>query len=242
MTPNISPPPPKVGVHSPRHPERRAGGCEGAKGSQNAKTVAWPCFFRSLIAVGTPVARCPPHRPGRAGLPHPVPTLSFGVEALLLLDAPSRGHLTRSPGSVSGTWRSLLGSSWLPAFPPLGPQLLQLSPPLPCSPASQVLRRHVTSRGRSSWDHGLSLPLTARSCFLGRPRDLSVLARGVSRVHALVLRPRQTLWTLALSSPSVLPSARIHDVGIWERCFRGSITSACTPPANASASPHDYAA
>ncbi len=38
---------------------------------------------RRLIAVGTPVAGCPPHRPGRAGLPHPVPTLSFGVEALL---------------------------------------------------------------------------------------------------------------------------------------------------------------
>src|SRR6266705_3477544 len=34
-----------------------------------------------LVAVGTPVARRPPHRSGRAGLPHPAPTLGDDAEA-----------------------------------------------------------------------------------------------------------------------------------------------------------------
>jgi hypothetical protein len=200
---------------------------------------AWPvAAFSTPIAVGTPVAGCPPHRPGRAGLPHPVPTLGFGVEALLL-PAPGRAHWSRFPGSASGACFALPGSPWLHPFPPLRP------PPLPrfCSGASPVLRVYVTSRARSSRDCGLGLSLTAcsRSC-CRRPRDLSVLARGVVRVHAHVLRPRQIRPALAISIRSMLPSAWIHGVGIWERCFRGSITHACTPPANASAWPHGFTA
>ena len=134
------------------------------------RSSAQPQFERfHRIAVGTPEAGCPPHRPGRAGLPHPVPTLSFGVEALLP-HAPGPEHLSRFPGSVSGTCRPWSSSSWLPSFPPPGPQSPRLSPPLPCSHASLVLPRHVTSRDRSSRGCGLSLSLAAR---LVRPRAIT---------------------------------------------------------------------
>ncbi len=40
-----------------------------------------PGVLPSLVAVGTPVARRPPHRSGRAALPHPAPTLGDDAEA-----------------------------------------------------------------------------------------------------------------------------------------------------------------
>ena len=76
--------------------------------------------------------------------PHPIPSTCHAPPAL-----------------VSGTCCPWSGSSWLPSFPPPSPQLLRPLPPLLCSPASQVLRRHVTSRDRSSRGYGLSLSLTA---------------------------------------------------------------------------------
>src|SRR5436309_461137 len=38
------------------------------------------CRVRDYVAVGTPVARRPPHRTGRAALPHPAPTLGDDAE------------------------------------------------------------------------------------------------------------------------------------------------------------------
>src|SRR5215831_11528125 len=37
------------------------------------------------------------------------------------------------------------------------------------------------------------------------------------------LRPRRTEWELALSLPSILPSAHVNRVGVRVVCFRGSI-------------------
>src|SRR5260221_12923519 len=53
-----------------------------------------------LIAVGTPVARRPPHRPGRAVLPHPVLTVDGDVEAALrpgMLDSRCREPFLSQP-------------------------------------------------------------------------------------------------------------------------------------------------
>jgi len=111
------------------------------------------------IAVGTPVAGCPPHRPGRAELPHPVPPLGVGVDVLGTAALLALGTaVTRLPGTESGTCSAVPSSPWVPSFPPLRPQSL----PLPCSGASQVLRRYVTSRDRSSRAHGLGLSLAVR--------------------------------------------------------------------------------
>ena len=144
----------------------------------------------------------------------------------MLLPAPGRAHWSRLPDSASGACFAPPGSSRLHPFPPLRP------PPLSrlCSGASLVLRVYVTSGGRSSRGYGLGLSFAACSRSFGRqPPDLSVLARGVVRVHAPALRPRQIQPALALSSRSMLPSAWIHRVGIWKRCFRGSITLPAHP-------------
>jgi len=118
-------------------------------------------MYLCRIAVGTPVTGCPPHRPGRAELPHPVLPLGFGVEVCYLTHPIERTcHV--SPGSASGTCRPPSSSPWVPSFPPLRPQSLPLSLELPCSGASQVLRRHVTSRDRSSQGYGLGLSCAAR--------------------------------------------------------------------------------
>lgn len=85
--------------------------------------------LRSLIAVGTPVARCPPHRPGRAGLPHPVPTLSLGVEASLLR------CLTHPPEGIWHALPALCPARGTPGWVPLG-----------CRPSLHQVRSRFSSR------------------------------------------------------------------------------------------------
>jgi hypothetical protein len=131
----------------------------------------------------------------------------------------------------------------LSAFPPPSPPPLSRS----CSPASLVLRTHVTSRGRSSQDYGLSLPLAARlpPSAAGRPRDLSVLARGVVRVHALLFDRAGSVQISRFIDPaSVAFRTRLTASAPGSCVFSRLNHPACTPPVNAStfpsrSQPHD---
>ncbi len=88
------------------------------------------CGTRARIwagAVGTRVTPRPPHRPGLAAFPHPVPTLDDnvpGIGAWAAHTAPARGEtvrVTRQPGTVSGSCRAarpLLGRHAFPPPPP----------------------------------------------------------------------------------------------------------------------------
>lgn len=96
-----------------------------------------------------------------------------------------------------------------------------------CSNDSSVLCRSVTPRGRACEPCGLSLrsPTCCRTgvrCLRGLP----VLVHEVSR-RVWGLRPRRTVQELALSLPSMLPSAHFYRVGVRVVCFRGSMA---TPP------------
>ena len=96
----------------------------------------------AAIAVGTLIAERPPHRTVRAAFPHTAPTL--GVDGELAVCAPA--PVTRLTGTEPGTCYA--GSH--------SPRPLPLAPPTPrriaprCSPASQLLRRGLTSHARAS--------------------------------------------------------------------------------------------
>jgi hypothetical protein len=70
-------------------------------------------------AVGTQVTRRPPHRPGRAELPHPV--LALGRDAKPLLRVRRRVPSTHRSGSESGTRGTVQRFLWLRPFPPPPP-------------------------------------------------------------------------------------------------------------------------
>ena len=101
------------------------------------------------VAVGTPVARRPPHRSVRAALPHTALT-SGGWRRSLLLLAHEVERSTRRAGSESGTRPSMPCSPWSIPFPPR-------TPPPPagrlCSPASLVL-----------WDRPTPCERACRAC------------------------------------------------------------------------------
>jgi len=56
------------------------------------------------------------------------------------------------------------------------------------------------------------------------------------------LRPRRTGWELALSLPSMLPSAHINRVGVRVACFRGSMSHPAYPLSTLRCVPHGSSA
>src|ERR1700746_1873005 len=56
------------------------------------------------------------------------------------------------------------------------------------------------------------------------------------------LRPRRTEQELALSLPSMLPSAHINRVGVWVVCFRGSMSHPAYPLSTLRWFPHGSSA
>jgi hypothetical protein len=112
-----------------------------------------------------------------------------------------------------------------------------------CSNDSSVLYRGVTPRRRARGPCGLSL--LPPSCG-------SVGATGVSEVSRFScmkfldvpwgLRPRRTDRELALTFPSVLPSAHINRVGVWVVCFRGSMSHPAYPLSTLRWFPHGSSA
>src|SRR6266704_772396 len=96
----------------------------------------------AAIAVGTPITERPPHRTVRAAFPHTAPT--SGVDGELAVCAPA--PVTRLPGTEPGTCYAVPHSLWPPPLAPPAPQ--RIAPR--CSPASQLLRRGLTSHPRAS--------------------------------------------------------------------------------------------
>ena len=101
-----------------------------------------PTSFRCLewpwpgVAVGTAVARCPPHRPVLALLAHTVPTLDVWRRSAWL---PAHGPapLACFPDSVFGPGFVGPCSPWSAAFPP--------QPPLAVSRLVRLLRRYYAT-------------------------------------------------------------------------------------------------
>jgi len=134
---------------------------------------------RGTIAVGTPVARRPPHRSRRAELPHRAPALGDDAQALLLpwvADAqpvvPASGLTPTQSGSASGVGAAeasfLRPGSFPPPPPPGAPQRAVRSR------ASTVLRACLTSRVRASpvvppWSSRRGLRLIVPESNLGSP-------------------------------------------------------------------------
>src|SRR4029077_6737054 len=112
-----------------------------------------------------------------------------------------------------------------------------------CSNDSSVLFRGVTPRRRARGPCGLSLL---------PPPCGSVASTGVSEVSRFScmkfldvpwgLRPRRAGWKLALSLPSMLPSAHINRVGVRVVCFRGSMSHPAYPLSTLRWVPHGSSA
>ena len=146
---------------------------------------------------------------------------------------------TRSPAlsRVRVKWKSVL----------LDPQPSLLTPRRRafrlCSNDSSVLCRSVTPRRRACGPYGLSLH---------PPSCGSVATTGVSEVSRFScmkfldvpwgLRPRRTEQELALSLPSMLPSAHIYRVGVRVVCFRGSMSHPAYPLSTLHCVPHGSSA
>jgi hypothetical protein len=165
---------------------------------------------------------------GGQDFPANPPVRIYEPYASLRLGARDPAHLTRThPGSVSGAQFAGPCSPRPAASPPPAP------PPVsrPCSPASQVLRGWLTPDGRASRPCRSS-PSPRRPAQTpshprdpagrgivdadGRPSALPVLAHGDS-AQAQVLRPRRVRRPLALTRPTMLPSAQLYGVGTPER-------------------------
>src|ERR1019366_2912799 len=111
----------------------------------------------------------------------------------------------RSPGSA--------------AFPPHSPPTMSRL----CSNDSSVLCRCMTPRRRARGPYGLSL--LPPSCRYRNLRGLPVLVCEVSR-RVWGLRLRRIGQELALTLPSMLPSAHVNRVGIRVVSFVGSRSGA----------------
>src|SRR5229473_486399 len=106
------------------------------------RECAFAVIASAAIAVGTLIAERPPHRTVRAAFPHTAPT--SGVDGELAVCAPA--PVTRLAGTEPGP---CCAGSHSPRSPPLAPPTPQRIAPR-CSPASQLLRRGLTSHARAS--------------------------------------------------------------------------------------------
>src|SRR6266704_3011663 len=120
----------------------RQGGLKCKKERRKNQCLNVLFLFSEAIAVGTLISERPPHRSVRAAFPHTAPT--SGVDGELAVCAPA--PVTRLPGTEPGTCYAVPHSLWPPPLAPPAPQRIAL----PCSPASQLLRRGLTSHARAS--------------------------------------------------------------------------------------------
>ena len=134
--------------------------------------------------VGTPVTRCPPHRPGRAVFPHTVPRSDSHSRG------PSQLPVTRSSCFPSSEVGSCLSSPTCPARVSFEAYFVLPSGPSPCGRLSRPLtmpdktpRQHIAALRRPTWFsrsitglpefYGVSLP----ACHgLRTPVGLHILA------------------------------------------------------------------
>jgi len=126
-----------------------------------------------LVAVGTAVARRPPHGSRRAELPHRA--LASGETRGRIYAA----HRTRCRNCVSSVRHCVrccaapTGSHWLGSFPPSSPQ--PAAHRKPCSRTSRVLRTHPTSLDRAS-------PSYPNEGFTARATPVGAVNPGTSRL------------------------------------------------------------
>ena len=130
---------------------------------------------------------------------------SFALRLAVRVPAPG----TRFPGPVPGACFAGPRSPRPPPFAPPAP------PPVarPCSPASSLLWRGLTSRVRASSATAPRLPDADRRRRRRRPSARSPGSRARSVRTCQGLRPRRAGRALALTRPSVLPSAYRNSVG-----------------------------
>ena len=131
-----------------------------------------------MVAVGTSVARCPPHRSVRERLTHTAPASDDGGCARPT--KASAPHAVQRLGhglsaSVCGPWRAPRRSPRPRPFPPDPPQAVAR----PGSVPSLVLRPGPTPRRRTRGACGWRLPPAACRRAAERRRGLPVLAQGV---------------------------------------------------------------
>ena len=168
---------------------------------------------RRLVAVGTTVARRPPHRPVLALLTHTVPTLEIGTPGPFWV----RTH-SRRTGVAESVWHgvqhrpSARESPWPTAFPPCAPPTV----PRPCSRTSQVLCSRSTPRRRTWRTYGSSPSPPGPHSPCGRRRGLPVLAHEVS-LHAWGLRLRGAAPCSRFRNSALLPSVLPDAVGSPKR-------------------------
>ena len=116
------------------------------------------------VEVGTALTGRPPHRTGRAELPHPA--LALGRDASSLDVCPPMLLACHVSGPVSGAWSIVVHSPWPVAFPPSSPPR-----PVPvCSRTSQVLCNRPTAYVRTSSACVLRLPDAAHHSTVGKHR------------------------------------------------------------------------
>jgi len=161
------------------------------------------------VAVGTTIARRPPHRPVLALLTHTVPTLEKGTPGPFQ----DRTH-SRRTGVADIVWHGVQHrpntreSPWPTAFPPCAPPTV----PRPCSRTSLVLCSRSTPRRRAWRTYGSSPSPPGPHTSCGRRRGLPVLAHGVS-LHAWGLRLRGAAPRSRYRECALLPSVRADAVG-----------------------------
>src|SRR5690349_9753000 len=174
------------------------------------------------VAVGTTVARRPPHRPVLALLTHTVPTLEISAPGPFWVHTHSR-----RTGVADRVWHGVQDrpnareSPWPTAFPPCAPPTV----PRPCSRTSLVLCSRSTPRCRAWRTCGSSPSPLGPHTTCGRRRGLPVLAHGVS-LHAWGLRLRGAAPRSRYRDGALLPSVRPDAVGSPKRL----ISELCTQP------------
>ncbi len=163
-----------------------------------------------MFAVGTPVARGPPHRSQRAELPHWAPTLGRRQTAMnSCLTCPVQRTVRASP--------ALCPVRVLPIRASLGQ-----APFLPAVRRSRgslvpVVRRYYGPvRLLEAVHHGVTATglshATRQANPIGWPRDLPVLAHGAS-THAQGLRPRGARRDARGNAPSGVAFRSSNNVG-----------------------------
>jgi hypothetical protein len=191
----------------------------------------------SSDAVGTPVAGCPPHRPGRAELPHPVLPEGVGVEALCCF--PHR----------SSAFGALPRLCVRRAFCPIRFPLVAPLPSTPSAPAFAALfRSFVGTMGTCdfSWSFISGFwPWPSPCGWLSVTASNHEISR-FSRMELFVCMPSFFDRASPSGSRDYDPSVVAFRLQQWRRhlgaLFSRLIHAACTPPANASAWPHGFTA
>ncbi len=160
------------------------------------------------VAVGTPVARCPPHRSVREELPRTA--LTLGCDDQLIASRTPRNPMPRFPGTVSGASKVRL------TFPLVGP--------LPSTDSAAAFGPALFARFFGTMGPSDSL----KSCMSGvrqiafpdRPAACDAEAFRVSRFPCIEFPRMRRVFDsatssdgLRLSSPLMLPSPYKYKVG-----------------------------